>query len=337
MNRKEAMELLSVPVQEVFSIVAWAAEVKRNHWGDTFQFCSIINAKSGLCDAGCAFCAQADPASTGAPVYPLVSKEELMEGARRAIDHGSARFSIVASGRGLTAREMERLLTSVEAIAEGFPGLLLDVSVGRLSVSQLRELKAAGVSRVHHNLESSESFYPKVAPQLSWRERYGFLLMAKDEGLEVCAGGLLGMGESREDWVDLAFSLREVQVDSVPLNFLIPVPGTPLQDAVPWHPLELLRCIAVFRLVLPAAELRICGGRERNLRQLQAIAATMVNGFMVGGYLTRGGREPKLDAELVDDLGLMLVKDGPLRGGEGCLPRLDLKGEGGALEPPLEV
>ena len=312
MNRKEAIELLRVDRREVLSLVGWAAEVKRRYWGDTFQFCSIINAKSGLCDAGCAFCAQANPEATGAPVYPLVSENEILEGARKAVEHGSARFSVVASGRGLSSNEMERLLKAIAAVKREIPHLLLDVSVGRLDRVQLRELKSAGVSRVHHNLESSESFYPQITTRLSWRDRYDFLILSKEEGLEVCAGGLLGLGESPDDWVDLAFSLAEAQVDSVPLNFLIPIPGTPLENSNPLHPLEILRCIAIFRLVLPEAEIRVCGGRERNLRQLQTLAATMVNGFMVGGYLTRGGRDPALDTELVEDLSLSLVEKGPL-------------------------
>lgn len=312
MNRKEAIELLRMDRRELLSLVAWAAEVKRRYWGDTFQFCSIINAKSGLCDAGCAFCAQANPEATGAPVYPLVSENEILEGARKAVEHGSARFSVVASGRGLSSTEMERLLKAIAAVKREIPHLLLDVSVGRLDRVQLRELKSAGVSRVHHNLESSESFYPQITTRLSWRDRYDFLILSKEEGLEVCAGGLLGLGESPDDWVDLAFSLAEAQVDSVPLNFLIPIPGTPLENSAPLHPLEILRCIAIFRLVLPEAEIRVCGGRERNLRQLQTLAATMVNGFMVGGYLTRGGRDPALDTELVEDLFLSLVEKGLL-------------------------
>jgi len=189
--------------------------------------------------------------------------------------------------------------------------------VGRLDRYQLRELKSAGVSRVHHNLESSEVFYPRITTRLSWRDRYNFLFMVKEEGLEVCAGGLLGLGESKEDWIDLAFSLSEIQVDSLPLNFLIPISGTPLQNAVSLPPLEILRCITLFRLVLPKAEIRVCGGREQNLRQLQVLAATMVNGFMVGGYLTRCGREPALDREMVKDLSLTLVE-------RGSLSRIDL-------------
>ncbi len=312
MNRREAMELLRMDPGEVLSLVFWAAEVKRRHWGDTFQFCSIINAKSGLCDAGCAFCAQANPQATGAPVYPMVTTEELLKGARSAVANGSARFSVVASGRGLTSKEMERLVEAVATLRGEFPTLLLDVSVGRLTRSQLDELKSAGVSRVHHNLESSRSFYPEVTASIEWSQRYRFLLLAKEAGLEVCAGGLMGMGESGEDRVDLAFSLAEAEVDSVPLNFLIPIPGTPLENAEPLHPMEIMRCIALFRLILPHAELRICGGRERNLRQLQPLAATMVNGFMVGGYLTRGGRNPELDKELVRDLALDLVEEGAL-------------------------
>lgn len=312
MNRKEAMELLRMDRGEVFSLVGWASEVKRRYWGDAFQFCSIINAKSGLCDAGCAFCAQANPEATGAPVYPLVSESEILEGARKAVEHGSARFSIVSSGRGLSSSEMGRLLKAVEAVKKEIPHLLLDLSVGRLESAQLRELKDAGVSRVHHNLESSQSFYPQITNRLSWRDRYNFLILSKKEGLEVCAGGLIGLGESPADWVDLAFALAEAEVDAVPLNFLIPIPGTPLGNSAPLHPLEILRCIAIFRLLLPEAEIRVCGGRERNLRQLQPLAAAMVNGFMVGGYLTRGGRDPALDMEMVRDLSLDLVEEGPL-------------------------
>ncbi len=305
-GKSEALEILGCTWDEILPLVDRARGVKETVWKKDFSFCSIINAKSGLCDAGCTFCAQAYPQKTHAPVYPLVPVEEMLRGAYKAHKAGSSRYSIVTSGRRPTNGEIKRIIKGVRAIREAVP-LKVDVSLGMMPTHQLESLKDAGVDRIHHNLETSERFYPYVTSKISWKEKRAFVERAKDMGFSVCCGGLFGIGELDEDRVDLAFTLRDIGVDSVPINFLIPIPGTPLEDRRDLNPIHCLKIIAMFRMVLPHSEIRICGGREANLRDLQSLAAMMVNGFMVGGYLTRAGRDPTEDKQLVDDLGLVLV------------------------------
>jgi len=305
-ERVEAMEILQWPQREILDLVSLAHRVKRESWGDTFSFCTIINAKSGLCDAGCIFCAQAYPQKTKAPIYPLVSVEEMVKGAARAHEVGSSRYSVVTSGRRPTEKEMKTILQAIKTIKQKLP-LKLDVSLGLIPLHHLQTLKEAGVERIHHNLESSERFYPRVTTKIDWKEKRAFVEKAKEMGFSTCCGALFGMGESDEDRVDLAFTLKEMGVDSVPINFLIPIPGTPLEEQKDLDPIHCLRILAMFRLVLPQIEIRICGGREAHLRDFQSLAAMMVNGFMVGGYLTRPGRDPSLDRQLIEDLRLELI------------------------------
>jgi len=305
-DKEEALNILKCPQKEILKLVNRAWEVKRAHWGNSFSFCSIINAKSGLCDAGCAFCAQGYPQRTHAPVYPLVSPEEMVKGAIKASKARASKYSIVISGRSPNERELKSIVKGIEEIRQKTP-LSVDVSLGILTPHHLKILKEAGVNRIHHNLETSERFYPQVTSKIQWKEKRNFVEKAKEMGFSTCCGGILGIGEEDEDRVDLAFTLKEMGVDSVPLNFLIPIPGTPLEGKLDLDPIHCLRIIAMFRLVLPEAEIRICGGREFHLRDFQSLAAMMVNGFMVGGYLTRPGRDPALDIQLVKDLGLQLV------------------------------
>ena len=305
MTPSEALEILQWPRREILELVSLAHHIKEKHWGNAFSFCTIINAKSGLCDAGCTFCAQAYPQKTRAPVYPLVSLEEIMEGAYRAYRAGSSRYSIVTSGRRPKDKEMKAIIQALKAIGQEFP-LKLDVSLGIIPSHHLEVLKEAGVDRIHHNLETSERFYPRVTTKIDWKEKRAFVEAAKEMGFSTCCGALFGLGEKDQDRVDLAFTLKEMGVDSVPINFLIPIPGTPLEGQKDLDPIHCLRILAMFRLVLPQSEIRICGGREEHLRDFQSLAAMMVNGFMVGGYLTRPGRDPALDRQLVEDLGMKL-------------------------------
>jgi len=305
-DRDEALKVLKCPQEEILELVNEAGEVKKAHWGNSFSFCSIINAKSGLCDAGCAFCAQAYPQRTRVPVYPLVPPEEMVKGAMKAAKARASRYSIVISGRSPKKRELKGIVKGVEEIRQK-TSLTVDVSLGILTSHQLKTLKEGGVNRIHHNLETSERFYPQVTSKIQWKEKRNFVEKAKEMGFSTCCGAILGIGEQDEDRVDLAFTLKEMGVDSVPLNFLIPIPGTPLESKMDLDPIHCLRIVAMFRLVLPEAEIRICGGREFHLRDFQSLAAMMVNGFMVGGYLTRSGRDPALDLQLAEDLGLQLV------------------------------
>ena len=274
--------------------------------GDSFEFCSIINAKSGICNGGCGFCAQAYPSKTKAPVYPLVGVDEMLKGAVEAKKNGAIRYSIVTSGRSLGESEIGIVAEAVGRIKREV-GIEVDVSLGIIPDEFIEELKAAGVRRIHHNLESSERFYPLITDRIDWREKFRFCERVKEHGLELCCGGLFGLGEGEEDWKLLADALESLEVDSIPLNFLIPIPGTPLGGERRLSPVDCIKIASYFRLRFPKAELRVCGGREYNLGQLQALLPLVVDGFMVGGYLTRPGRDPALDRELIESLGLRLA------------------------------
>jgi biotin synthase len=210
---------------------------------------------------------------------------------------------VVLSGRRATEEEVEKICDAIHEIKrEGLP-INVCVSAGTLDEESLKRLKQAGVKRINHNLEASENFFPNIVSTHSWRERYETIRRIKEVGLSTCCGGIFGMGESNEDRVDLALTYRELEVDSIPLNFLMPIEGTPLEKAPGVKPLEALKIIAMFRFTNPKAELRLCGGREQNLRDFHGMAVLMTNAMMVGGYLTRAGRDIRKDYQLLSDLG----------------------------------
>ncbi len=299
-------EILKIPEERVCELLSHGFKKRVEVWGRAFEFCSIINAKSGICNGGCAFCAQAFPKKTKAPVYPLVDVEEMVEGALKAKEAKAVKYSIVTSGKSLSEKEFEKIIDAVKAIKSRVD-IDVDVSLGIIPEDFLKELKESGVRRVHHNLETSKEFYPRITTKIDWQKKFSFAKKVKEAGLELCCGGLFGMGESERDWVKLAESLKELEPESIPINFLIPIPGTPLENQKPYPPLKFLKLLLYLRFKFPEAELRLCGGREASLRETLTLAALVVNGFMVGGYLTRPGRDPRLDQKLVEDLGFELI------------------------------
>ena len=304
-SREDALSVLRYE-GPIIELVYEAYKVKREFSGDSLSFCSIVNAKSGLCDSGCIFCAQAYPEKTKAPVYPLIAREEMLKAAERAKEDGASRFSIVTSGKRPNRRELEEIAKAVEVIKKELP-LEVDVSLGILSDEDVDMLLDAGVSMFHHNLESSRRFYQRrVSKRINWDDKRDFVKRLKEKGIKVCSGGLFGMGEDDEDIVDLAFELKSLSVDSSSLNFLIPIPGTPLEGANFLTPSKALKILCMFRFVLPKTYIRICGGREYHLKDLLGLSAFVVDGMMVGGYLTRPGRAADLDVEMVRELGLRL-------------------------------
>ena len=303
-SREEALELLRTPDEYISLLVYLAQKIKnRFHDPDKIEFCSIINAKSGACSEDCKFCAQSKFYKTPINIYNLVPKDEIVEGAYRGVEYGANRYCVVLSGKSASKEEVDRICESVKEIreVEKIP-INVCVSAGTLSKEDLEKLKSAGVRRVNHNLEASKNFFPKIVSTHSWEERYNTIRAIKEAGLSACCGGIFGMGESLEDRVDLALTYRELGVDSIPLNFLMPIEGTPLSSAPGIKPMEALKVIATFRFTNPRAELRLCGGREQNLRDFHGMAVLMVNAMMVGGYLTRAGRDIKKDYMLLEDL-----------------------------------
>ncbi|WP_448583866.1 biotin synthase BioB [Thermocrinis sp.] len=309
-GREEALKILQTPDEYIALLVYCAQKVNgKFHQKDKIEFCSIINAKSGACSEDCSFCAQSKFYRTPINIYPLVPKEEIIEGANRAVEFGANRYCVVLSGKSATPEEVERIKQSVEEIkrVEKLP-INVCVSAGTLDEKSLTKLKEAGVKRINHNLETSKNFFPKIVSTHTWEERYETIKRIKKAGLSTCCGGIFGMGESDEDRVDLALTYQELEVDSIPLNFLMPIEGTPLEKAPGVSPLEALKIIAMFRLTNPKAELRLCGGREQTLRDFYGMAVLMTNAMMVGGYLTRAGRDIKKDYQLLKDLKLERVQ-----------------------------
>ncbi|MBI4834719.1 MAG: biotin synthase BioB [Planctomycetes bacterium] len=294
------------------------ANTLRTHFkGDKVNLCSIINAKSGSCAEDCKFCAQSSHHSAEAKIYPLVSAEEIKKGYKRSAEIGAHGFSIVTSGNELTGKEINAICKVSTEISSNPKSQTTNSksipylcgSLGRLSVANAKKLKDAGMIKCHHNLETSRRFFSHVCSSHTYDERIETIKSLKKAGLKVCSGGIFGMGETWEDRIDMALTLRELEVDSVPLNFLIPIKGTMLEGAKLLTPQEILRTIAIFRYVMPKQNIRICAGREKNLRDMQSwIFYAGADGMMIGGYLTQPGRSVEEDLQMIKDLGLSISK-----------------------------
>ncbi len=301
-SRAEYLALLEGET-ELWPWLEEARKLKERHFGKQVETCAIVNAKSGRCPSDCKFCAQSAAWSTKIKTYPLLSKEELLEQVAWAQERGIDRFSFVTSGISLSAKEFETLLETIRAARERFPKVELCASLGQMGRAELRALREAGLSRYHHNLETAASFYPQIATRQNWADRLRTAERVKEEGLSLCCGGIFGLGESSAQVLELAQTLKALAVDSVPVNFLHPIPGTPLEDAAFLTPLKALAILTVLRFCLPETAIRVCGGREYNLRDLQALALFPANALMVGHYLTTRGRALLDDARFILDLG----------------------------------
>ena len=285
------------------SLLAAADRVRRRFFGNKVAFCSIVNARSNLCGEDCAFCAQSVHASSNVPTYPLLDEERLLESAGRAKTTGAGEFSIVTSGKKPSPRELDRIASALEK--EKALGMERCVSVGTLNRDELAKLRRAGLQVFHHNLEAAPAFYEKIVHSRTFQENLDAVKAAKDVGLEVCCGGIFGMGETWEDRVELFRQIREVGADRVPINFLNPIPGTGLEGQELLTPLEGLKIVAIARLMLPDKPINIAGGRELVLGQLQSMVFMAgATSILIGDYLTTKGRSPKDDLEMVKQLGL---------------------------------
>ncbi len=289
---------------DLVELFAAATRIREHLRGKQVDICSIVNARSGACTEDCRFCAQSCHYPTGAKVYPLIDPARMEEAAAGARKNGARRFCIVTSGRGIEdgsdLRNIARGIERVRAL-----GLSPCATLGTLSKDQLRYLKDAGLNRYHHNIETSREYFPSICTTHTFDERVALLQHARDIGLSTCSGGILGMGESMRDRISMAFALRELDVDSVPVNFLMPIPGTPLERVTPIRPLDALQALALFRFILPDKEIRVCGGRENGLGTLHPlIFHAGADGFMIGNYLTRTGLDPQADLRMLRDLDL---------------------------------
>jgi len=292
-------ELLDLPMIE---LIARAARVMKEHSKDSLELCSIINAKSGLCAEDCKFCAQSVCHSAYVSQYPLKSKAEIVEAAGRAKEIGAAKFGIVTSGNRLTPDEIGVIAGAISEIT-GKVGMPVCGSLGALKKDELKALKDAGLTRYHHNIETSRNFYPKIVTTHTFDERIATIEAAKAVGLEVCSGGIVGMGESWQDRLDMAKALKELDVDSVPINLLVPIKGTRLEGAEQISANDAIRTIAIFRIVLEDKTIKIAAGRESVLKDFQGLGFLAgANGMLIGGYLTVKGRDVESDHDLAKEI-----------------------------------
>jgi len=304
LSKEEALELCL----DDFDLLAllWAANKVRQHFfGRKVTFCSIVNAKSGRCPSDCIFCAQSSRVEAEIALHPMMERSELVGAIKHAASPGAVRVGIVTSGvEAPKGNELDVLLECVRDVArEGRATICC--SLGQIDEQRGRMLREAGVTRYHHNLESSASFYRTVSKMIHYHDKIATVRAAKKAGLETCCGGIFGLGERWGDRVELAMTLRQLDVDSVPLNFLRPVKGTPLGDSPLLSPQEALRIIALFRLMLPDRTIKVCGGREYVLRDMQSwMFHAGANGAILGNYLTTQGRPPEEDLQMIEDLGL---------------------------------
>lgn len=299
-SEQTALEILRAPSSVIPEILAAASWMKQRFFGNKVHLCSILNAKSGACPEDCAFCAQSVRHHAEVEVYGLRNKEDILaayeQAARLPIQH----YGIVTSGPTLSEDDVRKICDAIRG--QGNERVGWCASLGGLTEEQLKQLRAAGLKRFHHNLETAESFFPSICTTHTYGDRVDTVRAAKAAGLEVCCGGLLGMGESPEQRVELALALRDLEVDSIPLNFIIPVPGTRMAEVEPMKPMDILRSIAMFRMTNPCAEIKVCAGRV-HLGDLQSmIFYAGATGMMIGDLLTVAGREVETDLQMLKDL-----------------------------------
>src|ERR687886_436460 len=263
---EEALELGALTDhEEIGALVERAWEVRQDRFGDSTDMCSLVNAKSGGCAEDCGFCAQSRYAEADTPMHAMMEPDQILEHARAAEAAGAHRFCMVTQGQGLSKRDFEKILEGARLVSEN-TNLKRCVSIGHMSVERAKKLKDAGVQRVHHNVETASSYYPEVSTTVKYEGRIRTIEAVRDAGLETCVGGILNLGESSEQRVEMAFQLAELDPTSVPINLLNPRPGTKFGDRDYMDPWEAVKWIAIFRLILPAALFRLCGGRVENLR-----------------------------------------------------------------------
>jgi biotin synthase len=285
---------------------AWQARVER--FGDSTDMCSLVNAKSGGCAEDCGFCAQSRYADAETPLHAMMEPDQILEHARAAEAAGAHRFCMVTQGQGLSKRDFEKVLEGTRLVAE-HTNLKRCASIGHMSAERARALREAGVQRVHHNVETARAYYDEVSTTVRYEGRLRTIQAVRDAGLETCVGGILNLGETPEQRVEMAFELAEIDPTSVPINLLNPRPGTKFGDREFMDPWEAVKWVAIFRLVLPGALFRLCGGRVENLRELQPLAVKAgVNGVMMGNFLTTLGNTPDEDREMFEELGLNVAR-----------------------------
>ena len=294
-----AEALLNMPLDE---LVSTANEIRKKHIGDRFETCTILNARSGRCSEDCKFCAQSSKHQTDVSVYPLVEKEKIVTAARQAKAIGAENFGIVTSGNRLSQKETNVIAAAVTQIKNEID-IVVCASLGALEKSQLKMLKDAGLTRYHHNIETSRRFYPKIVSTHNFDQRIETIKAARRIGLKVCSGGIIGMGETWLDRIDMAQTLKKMDVDSIPINILVAIAGTSLEVVEPISTEDIIRTICIFRIILPDKAVKIAAGRETALKDSQVDGFRAgANGMLIGGYLTVKGASLESDYTLIEQV-----------------------------------
>ena len=299
---EQAEEILASSNDELLDLVAAAFRLRQRYFGKTVQLYFLVNAKSGLCPEDCGYCSQSKISSAGIEKYRMLSAEQLLEGARVAAERQSKTYCIVISGRAPSERELAAVETVVPRIKAEL-GLKICACLGLLTPAHAARLKSCGVDRVNHNLNTGEEHYAEICSTHTYQDRLQTLNNVREAGLELCSGGIIGLGESHRDLVSMAMDLRKLRTESIPINFLHAIEGTPLQNRNDLTPQDCLRALCMMRFVNPSSELRIAGGREKHLRSLQSLGLYVANSLFVGDYLTTKGQAPEADYQMVKDLG----------------------------------
>jgi biotin synthase len=305
-TEEQALAILGSRNEEMLDLVSAAYRLRHRYFGKSVQLYFLVNAKSGLCPEDCGYCSQSKVSDAPVQKYRMLQTDQLLDGAREAFDRGSKTYCIVISGRAPSEREMQTVETVVPMIKEKFP-LGICACLGLLDDEKAARLKACGVDRVNHNLNTSREHYQEICSTHTYQDRLDTLQSVRKAGLELCSGGIIGMGESHADLVSMAMELRSLGVESIPLNFLHAIEGTPLEDKNDLTPQDCIRALCMMRFVNPSSELRIAGGREKHLRSLQPLSLYVANSLFVGDYLTTKGQPPKADYEMIRDLGFEIT------------------------------
>jgi biotin synthase len=326
----EALELFIEGSGVPYRVLAAASEIREHFKGKEIILCGITNAKSGRCSEDCKFCAQSSHYATDVPSYPLKPAKDIIAEAAQAKKDGAEFFGIVTSGKRVKAqKEWTEIFKAIAGMNK--IGIRPCASLGIIDDQRALELKAAGLFRYHHNLETARSYFKNICTTHDYEENVETIRAAKAAGLSVCAGALIGMGEGVTHRIELATTLRQLDVDSIPINILNPIKGTPLDHLKLLPPMEILMTIAVFRFMLPDKDIKLCGGKEKNLRQLLPLGIIAgANSLMTGNYLTTTGRVGKLNQEMIADLGLTPTREPDIcqcgiEGKNACMARATTK------------
>ncbi len=303
----EALNLMRAPDEDLLDLLAAAYKIRRRHFGNTVQLYFLMNAKSGLCPEDCSYCSQSKTSTADIPRYNLLHREQILDGARVAYERGSSTYCLVISARGPNEREIQAVEQLVPEIKSQYP-LAVCACLGLLTTEQARRLAACGVDQVNHNLNTSAEHYREICSTHTFQDRLNTLKAVREAGMKICSGGILGMGQTDEDVVSMAFELREIGAEMIPINFLNPIEGTPLAGMKVLNPRNCLKALAMFRFTNPTSEIRIAGGRELHLGSMQCLGLYAANSMFVGDYLTTKGQLPEADYRMIEELGFVIVR-----------------------------